>query len=207
MARKKARGGQSRRDAVEGITQAAYATRKKVTRQAIAKAVASGRIPTLQGTRKRIDPKVADRALRDNADPARAHRRGGRRNDDADGPDGVPSYNESRRIREHHLAKLAELEHLEKSAQLLRAEEVNEERFRTGRHMRDQILAVPSRLAPTLTGVDDQSKVFEILTEEMRQLCEQLADHVLATAAVAPPPQELPFDSLPEPESPPAVAP
>lgn len=183
---------QGRRDSLGGLTQAAYARRRGVSREAVRRAVQAGRIPTLKSGR--INAKKADEALLANTDPARAARAGlrarrpARASAAAEG--GQPKYAESRARREHYLANLAQLEFEEKQQQLLPADAVRQSAFNAARRVREQLLAVPDRLARAVTGMTDQAAVRQLILVEHRRVCEELG---------APLPDE--------PEAPPADAP
>ncbi len=164
--------------ASEAVTQAEYARIRKVSREAVRKAVVSGRIPTF-GPRKLIDPRTADRALRVNSDPSKVRKPGTLaprkpRDDDEDGS-GIPSYYQSKRKHEYQKARLAEIEVMERLQQLLPAAPVREACHRRDRRVRDQLTAVADRLAPLLVGNTDQLDVHRKITAEMRAICENLA--------------------------------
>lgn len=82
---------------------------------------------------------------------------------------------ESKAIREHFKAKLTELEFLERSGELILAQEVKELMFTTARLTRDSILNIPGRLSAILVN-QTREKINEMLTKELRQALENLAN-------------------------------
>lgn len=77
--------------------------------------------------------------------------------------------------KEKFRAKLAELDYLERIADLVRRAEVEAESFRIGRQVRDAILNIPSRLAGIVAAESDQRRVHDLLEQELRQALEALA--------------------------------
>jgi ribosomal protein S14 len=191
---------QGRRDSLGGLTQAAYARKRGVSREAIRKAIEAGRIPTLKSGR--IDPKKADAALLHNTDPSRSARAGvhlrrrpGKRGPVPALPGALPKFAESRARREHYLAELAQLEFEERLLQRLPADGVRQGAFNAGRRVRDQLLAVPDRVAKAVVGMTDQAGIRGIIHGELRRVCDELG---------APMPEEP--TAPPADSSPPAAA-
>ena len=81
----------------------------------------------------------------------------------------------ARAIKEHFKAKMAELEFLERSGELVCAKDVVDANFEKARLIRDQLLNIPARVSPILAAERDAKKVNEILTHEIRQCLETLS--------------------------------
>jgi len=88
----------------------------------------------------------------------------------------VPPYSQSRAIKEAYQARLSRLMYEEKKGSLINADEVKFEAFRRARMARDQILAVPDRIAPILAAEDDEEQIREILESELRAALEALTN-------------------------------
>ena len=89
---------------------------------------------------------------------------------------GVPNYQMSRAIRETYNAKLARLEYEEKNGKLLNAEDVTREAFEMASRVRDRILGVPCRVASMLAPETDSKVIERLLTQELRNALEELAE-------------------------------
>ena len=150
------------------LTQAEYARRRGVSRQAVSKAVKKGRIPTVKG---KIDPSVADREFEANADRQHTLKAA------SESPPAAPNYSSSRAIREAFMANLARLDYQKRTGALVSAEEVKTAAFNTARKARDLLLALPDRLAPVLAGLDDPLECHRVMTEEIRRVCDELSGH------------------------------
>lgn len=176
MGGKRARGRQSRRDAIQGVTQAAFARGRGISREAIRKAVESGRIRLGRGLLKngRLDPKAADRALRDNTDA-----RGG------GALKGAPKLYEEKARREAALAQLAELELEQARGNVVLRSEVKTAADEIARLVKERILAVPERVIEVLEslGVRDTVRARKALNDELRRALESLADETAPAQA------------------------
>jgi hypothetical protein len=167
-----------------------YARRIGISHVSVIRAVRSGRISTVGG---KIDPAVADREWRENTDQSKPlnritgqprHRRapdqpampmdlgGG-----GFGGDGAAAgYARARAARELYLAQLAKIELDEKRGILVRADEVKVGAFNMARKARDQLIALPERVAAILAATQDPAEVQRILEEEIERVCEEIAD-------------------------------
>lgn len=173
----------------ELITQAEYARRREVSRQYIHRLVTQGKIPTDEN--KLIDPDIADAVLEKLADPAR------RLNDtpeneadfspaenyDAD-PSGEPtgnghtSFAKFRSAREAYQAKLAQLDYEERSAKLVRKEDVEREAFTASRLIRDRFLSLPQEIAGTLVLMKDEKEIIQYLRGKIRDALMEASNDV-----------------------------
>ena len=88
----------------------------------------------------------------------------------------VPPYSQSRAVKEAYQARISRLIYEEKKGSLVNVNEVKFEAFRRARMARDQILAVPDRVAPILAAEDDEDRIQEILESELRDALEVLSN-------------------------------
>ena len=87
---------------------------------------------------------------------------------------GAVDFITARTMREAFKAKLAKLEYEEKSKKLTDASKVRNDAFKAGRIIRDELLAIPDRLADVLAAEDDPRKVGELLQEELEVILNEL---------------------------------
>ena len=78
-------------------------------------------------------------------------------------------------MREAFRAKMAKLEYEEKSGTLTEAAKVRQDAFKAGRIIRDELLAIPDRMADVLAAEDDPRKVRELLQEELEAILNAMA--------------------------------
>lgn len=156
------------------VSQAEYARHRGVSREAVRRAIAAGRIkPERDG---RIDPEKADLAWRENTVP-RAPTQPAPERQEPTAPDGSPDdpgYFGARAKREHFLAQLAELTFGERSGKLVEADKVDDVAFTAARTARDKILGVRARLAGMISP-----EAADKLDFELQQVCDELAGDVL----------------------------
>lgn len=177
----------------------AYARSKNVSHVAVLKAIKTGRLARAvsrdRAGRPRIDAAIADLEWDDNVDPSarRERKAGGRPTESERGLFGdvaraaaprpsdpnLPSYTDSRAIRELYQARLARLEYEKQAGNLVDADGVRVEAYKAGRSLRDSLLSFPSRVAARLAAETSEHAVREILLEEMRLVLEQLSDEGL----------------------------
>jgi hypothetical protein len=86
----------------------------------------------------------------------------------------VPSYMESKSIKEAFLARITQLEYDEMRGKLISAEKVRTDAFVLGRTLRDAIMAVPDRISAQLASESDQHAVHRILLTELTLALEEL---------------------------------
>lgn len=157
------------------MTQAAYSRHRKVTRQAVSKAVKRGRIHTVRGM---IDPELADAEWQSSTAPAlEVTPQQGLNASTAQGEAAQSSLNyaTSRSIREAYVARLARLDYEQKSGELINAEKVRLDAFNTARRARDLLLAIPDRVAPIVAGLTDQAECHRVLLQEIHRVCAELS--------------------------------
>lgn len=164
----------------------AYARHRGVSPEAVSKAVKTGRITV--GPDGKIDSVKADREWPENTNPAKAfssiiNKQKHQGHDElptTPGADaatpapGVPSYLQSRAIREAYEARLAKLEFEIKTGRLVNADEVKVMAFNVARITRDRMMNIPDRIAPILAAMSDTHEIHELLSAEIRLACEEL---------------------------------
>ncbi len=160
------------------LTLTQYAVHRGVTENAVRQAIQQGRISSSDGL---IDQESADEDWARNTHPAGhgGQNRGktmpkGRRWLPSAGQPGVPPYSDSRNRRAAATAKLAEIEVSRRSGELVSLAVARADEFKLNRRTRDMLLALPDRLAPRLSGLD-QFEIQRILTEEVRRMCSEIA--------------------------------
>lgn len=90
--------------------------------------------------------------------------------------DQIPDLNDSRARREHYLAEKARLDALQGRKELLPADQVKAEAFALARGLRDGLMRLADRVAPTLAATADARQVHHLLTEEIRVALRSLGD-------------------------------
>lgn len=174
------------------ISQREYARRRGVSHSAVQRAVKAGRISTVDG---KIDPAQADREWRENTDQSKPRNRitGSPKQarvpgepsepmefgaaDASHGGNGAATgYAKARAAREVYQAQLAKLDLDRRRGLLVRADEVRVGAFNMARKARDQLIALPERVAPILAATEDPAEVRRILEEEIERICQEIAD-------------------------------
>lgn len=185
----------------KSLSYRAYAKRRRVSPEAVSKAVRTGRITA--GPDGKIDPERADREWEENTDQSKPlnsvsgtprHRKppgspkipegdieaatGGLPDQQSGLPGGIPPYVQSRAIREAYEARIKKLDYEVKKGKLINADEVRVAAFNVARVTRDKLMNIPERLAPLLVGVGDIHEAHKLLGSEIRLICEELANDV-----------------------------
>lgn len=169
--------------AVTLLTQTAYARHRRCDEKAVRKAIAAGRISTINGM---IDPVVADIQWANNtrarADSARPTVPAIAPATDAATPPAASSaasspnpstrdeYSVDRARREHYEADMAEMKLLEQRGELVRAADVRAEIEQRFGQVRANLLQMPARLAPIFAIETDQAKIHLHLDAELRSV-------------------------------------
>ena len=163
----------------------AYARHRGVVKSAVEKAIRTGRITTTPDGK--IDPARADAEWERNTAPRavaatrpRIQPTPPRRLSASIAPDsslaGGGNYLVARGVREGFLARLAKIQYEEKLGKLINRDEVQVERFNTNRIIRDGVLNIADRVSAQLAAETDEKKVHEILTTEIRNALNGIAD-------------------------------
>jgi hypothetical protein len=98
-------------------------------------------------------------------------------------PAGLPSYSESRALRENYQAKISKLVFEEKMGQLVSAEDVKTRAFEISRLVRDTVLNLPSRISAELAAETNPDLIYSTLTRELTQALDGLSAEILKQAA------------------------
>ncbi len=85
-------------------------------------------------------------------------------------------YAKARAARELYQAQLAKMELDRQRGVLVRADEVRVGAFNLARKARDQLIALPERLAAILAATLDAAEVQRILEEEIERICQEIGD-------------------------------
>jgi phage terminase Nu1 subunit (DNA packaging protein) len=179
--------GQAPLDKTKWISIAELARLRGVSVQAISELVAKGKLdPSVQTVPGRKRPVIfRDLAIKIlDGNPATKKMNALESTDPADilgtepadeNDDKIPAIVISNARAAHFKAKLARLEFLEKSGQLIDSEAVKKEAFRMGRTIRDRVEAIPDRIAAIVAAETNVKKVHKLLAAEFRGVLEDLA--------------------------------
>ena len=169
---------------------AEYARHRNVSRQQVSLYIKEGKITAEKvGSGYRIDPVLADAQLAKNKDPGIGGKGGGSgiRPPEpvpaAAGPapqmapvTGIPSYADSRAIREAYAARITKLEYEEKAGKLVDKAELKLRLAKLHMAVRDALRTVPDRVAPIVAAESNQAKIHAMLLKEIGQALEGLGD-------------------------------
>ena len=166
----------------------AYAKHRGVAMSAVQKAIRTGRITTT--TDGKIDPAQGDAEWKQNTAPRPRHRKSitpgrtaGRTSlqvpQPALDPSSVGGYATARAVREQYLARITKIHHDQLAGKLVSRDEVAVEEFNEKRIIRDGVLNIADRVAAQLAAETDEKKVHEILTTELRNALNGIADGLL----------------------------
>ena len=144
-----------------------YAKYRHISRQAVYKAIAEGRIQLVEG---RINRLVADREWAANSTPGAP----GSPDPGAGEAAGGTSYNQARTAHQLYRAQLARLDYEERAGRLVDAEKVKQAAFEQGRRTKEKILAVPARVAPALAAAKTRAECARIVADELHRVLEEL---------------------------------
>ncbi len=165
-----------------------YARRRGISHVAVQRAVNAGRISTVNG---KIDPERADIEWRENTDHSKPRNRitGSPKHArvpgeppepmtfDVPGGNGTASgYAKARAARELYQAQLAKMELDRQRGVLVRADEVRVGAFNMARRARDQLIALPERIAAILAATQDAIEIQRILEIEIERICQEIGD-------------------------------
>lgn len=97
-------------------------------------------------------------------------------------PTNSPSYNTSKAVREAYMAQLAKLDFEERSRKLVDAKKTKRIFFNAARTVRNNLLAIPGRLAAEITGLTDDKEVEQLIMNEILMTLEDLQNVTLTEA-------------------------
>ena len=145
---------------------AEYATYRRISRQAVYKAIAEGRIQLVQG---KVDRAQADREWAENSAPPGLEAPAGPAT-----PGAGTSYNQARTAWQVFRAQMARLDYEERAGRLVDAQAVRAAAFAEGKRTQDKLMALEARLAP-LVAMKTRSECARVIRLELRRLLEELA--------------------------------
>lgn len=168
----------------ELLSQAAYARRRGVSRQAVNKAIQEGRISVAAG--RKIDPEVADAQWTSTADPARGANAPlqvktttspptSRGRDLEENGTAAKTYQDARALRELYQMRLTRLELGQKEGELVPLAEVTTAAYDAARRARDLLLQMADRLAPEVAPVTQVPACHALIMREVTRACEELS--------------------------------
>ncbi len=163
-----------------------YAKLKKVSPQAIRKAIKDERLVksiSKDGRGYMVDVEMADREWKANTNPSQ-QRSPQAINIGKQLTSGLasPSYTAARAFGEQYKAKLLELEFREKSGDLVRVDDVKIATFKVNRLFRDSVLNIPIRVVSEISAIignvskEKQHEMQEVMRREINLALEHLAD-------------------------------
>ena len=157
------------------ITQAEFSRQLGVSKPYIHKLVKKGIIRLHNG---KVDTEQALAAMKANADPAKELREDSSSEviPAAGNAAGGVDFVTARTMREAFKAKLAKLEYEEKSGKLTDAARVRNDAFKAGWIIRDELLAIPDRLADVLAAEDDPGTVRKVIFDELELVLNRISE-------------------------------
>jgi hypothetical protein len=90
----------------------------------------------------------------------------------------IPSFAQSRAIREAYAARLTRLEFDQRSAKLVDKNELKMRLAKLHMGVRDSLRTIPDRVAPIVAAETDQAKIHAMLLKEIGQALESLGSAI-----------------------------
>ena len=127
-----------------------------------------------------VDPQEMDRQVAAAKAPDRGGRNGAPAIDQAlvqqqNQAAAIPSFAQSRAIREAYAARLTRLEFDQRSAKLVDKNELKMKLAKLHMAVRDSLRTIPDRVAPIVAAETDQAKIHAMLLKEIGQALEGLS--------------------------------
>ena len=94
----------------------------------------------------------------------------------ANGNGAVPNLWDAKARKEDYLAKIRELDYLERMGKLVDAKVVEDAAFQKAREIRDAFLIIPDRIAAILAKESDPARCHEIMTKEIEAILKKLSE-------------------------------
>ena len=178
--------------AVQLMSKAAYARHRGCDEKAVRKAIAEGRISTIDG---KIDPEVADiqwaKNTRARADSKRVEPSlvldGGEASAGLQSPasapesgSAAPGYIDYRTIREKAEAEMAQRANMKAAGLVIDRAPTERGVFDVVRSLRDAAMSVGPRAAPKVVGLSDARDIEHVITNETRKALEGFEARMLA---------------------------
>lgn len=148
-----------------------------VSRQSVNELVSRGILTLHDG---KLNVEEADAACLERLDPARSAVLNAVGRPDADtfdpDADSTATYQAARAMREGYEARIAKLEFLEKKGELVDAGQIENAFREIGREVREKLMNLSPRLSPMLAAETDPRKIDQMLTVDIRRICDDLAN-------------------------------
>jgi hypothetical protein len=177
------------------ISLRAYARSRGISHTAVQRAVRERRLLQSltfddRGIAKISDPALADQEWNEftrtrplqQRPPASTNVLSGRESSELPSTQEQTDYQKARATREYYEAQLKRLKYQTAVGELLCAEDVEKRAFNHARQVRDTLLSIPDRLAPLLAAEGNTFEIHRILTDEMRRVCNCLANYAGANS-------------------------
>lgn len=87
----------------------------------------------------------------------------------------VPTFFQSKTLKEHFASRMAELRFAEAEGKLVDADKVKRDAYTLGRKARDRLLAIADRVSPIVAAETDPNKVHAVLSRELSEVCREIA--------------------------------
>lgn len=146
-------------------TRADLARKLKKSRTYISQLVKKGVIKI--GKDKKLDLKEAVQAYKNFVDPNYV--------DDNSTDRATSGFAKSRADKEKFAAKIAELDYLERTGELISRTVHEKQQFEAARACRDGLLSIPGRLSPELMGMTDRKEIERLLEAALIEALERLS--------------------------------
>lgn len=155
------------------ISLAAFARHRGVSRATVTEYKKKGYLVLTEAGK--VCVKESEESLKAKLDKSRG---GAREKPAASGESDGNKFMEAKTRDMQARALRSELELREKAGQLISKEAVKRAAFSVARDAQETLMAIPDRLASMLAAETDEAKVHEMLTDEIRQASNALADAV-----------------------------
>lgn len=160
------------------ISQSEYARRQGVSRAYIGKLVKQGKLPTTGG---KIDPAVADKALKNSSErpvrvdaPTRVAARAGDSAPSGPPVPGTTSLLQAKTVFETYRAKREKLEYEKESGRLVDVDDIRKAQEKAYSIVRSRLLQIPSKLTPILMALTSRAEIKAALQAEVTAALNEL---------------------------------
>lgn len=158
----------------EWITATEYGKRVGAEAETIRYAMKNGRIAyELRMNKRMIDWDEEKDSYKNNTNPEQQNYRNSTETTGVAGKKNIPSYADSRAIREAYSASIAKLDYEKKLGKMVELEKIKDINFSLARRVREGVLQVPQMLAPELASMTD---TFEIEQRMVSALCDAITN-------------------------------
>lgn len=157
------------------MTQAAFARHRGVSRPTVTEYKQRGLlVMTDEGL---VNVKASEERLAEHLDPGKGGDRSGKEKPAA-AKQGSGDYLAAKAREAQAKAIKAEMDNAERAGVLCEADKASRTAFTLARNTQEALRGIADRLAPSLAAETDAAKVHAMLSDEVRQICNTLADKV-----------------------------